>query len=451
MAIRSKLLEGGGVDVTEYGPDCTHLILDRTVYDDPICVAARRDGKVLVTNLWVEHSFDVGMVVDHLSIMYRPMRNLDGIPETKSLMLCLTLDISGKTEMILCSWRGCREASGGTVTDPNKAMVHINSHLSRKEKAKVQKAEKNNKIDTEDENLSLDSTRNSFSQALQVMKKTPITTSRVGGRGVNGGNLLANSSFSIGVMTNDGLSIQCGGNLGSGNFHVLTQLHGNVCYMSSSNGHWHSWLAFFSEVWPPSLVSQSKISLYKLRVVVNYIDDERYLMGFAFFAGANFLLTLVAAFLTVYFAPTTSGPRVLKINAYINGIIGSIGAISTGIDLGKGEPLIYFGNCIASLLGQGGSDNYKLSWHWLRYVNNDMDKRDLITYGSSSGVCAAFHAPVAGVLFALEEVATWWRSALIWRTFFSTVVVLVVQGLHGIFANLVVVDFLGEVDLSCLM
>ncbi|KAM3281510.1 hypothetical protein P3S67_028532 [Capsicum chacoense] len=193
--------------------------------------------------------------------------------------------------------RGCREASGGTVTDPNKAMVHINSHLSRKEKAKVQKAEKNNKIDTEDENLSLDSTRNSFSQALQdrrfgsgsllkkpdrqkcssldlnnvvinichsssphfgVMKKTSITTSQVGtfpsprtphyhhsivgiqkgchciqlligGRGVNGRNLLANSSFSIGVMTNDGLSIQCGGNLGSGNFHVLTQLHGKVC------------------------------------------------------------------------------------------------------------------------------------------------------------------------------------------------------------------------------
>ncbi|PHT47912.1 Chloride channel protein CLC-a [Capsicum baccatum] len=299
MMIRSKLLEGGGVDVTEYGPDCTHLILDRTVYDDPICVATRRDGKVLVTNLWVEHSFDVGMVVDHLS-------NLAG--------------------------RGCREVSGGTVTDPNKAMVHINTHLGRKEKAKVQKAEKNKKIDTEDENLSLDSTRNSFSQALQ------------------------------------------------------------------------------------------------------------------------------AAFLTVYFAPTTSGPRVSKINAYINGvdtpimlgatalfvklrvsklIIGSIGAISTGIDLGKGEPLIYFGSCIASLLGQGGSDNYKLSWHWLRYVNNDMDKRDLITYGSSSGVCAAFHAPVAGVLFALEEVATWWRSALIWRTFFSTVVVLVVQGLHGLFANLV--------------
>lgn len=265
----------------------------------------------------------------------------------------------------------CREASGGTVTDPNKTMVHRNSHLSRKEKAKVQKAEKNSEIETEDENLSLDSARNSFSQALKecqdrrfgsgsllkkpdrrrpasldlnnavintchsssprfgVMKKTPITTSRVGtfpsprtpnyrhssvgvqkgwsservplhsaanrrqvntallpynnGRilpskwedaerwifspvsgdssvktslqqpqrrpksksgplgppgqayysmyspappvfkGGNGGNLLANSPFSTGVMTTDGLSIRCGGNLGSGNFHALAE------------------------------------------------------------------------------------------------------------------------------------------------------------------------------------------------------------------------------------
>ena len=29
-------------------------------------------------------------------------------------------------------------------------------------------------------------------------------------------------------------------------------------------------------------------------------------------------------------------------------------------------------------------------------------------------------------MFALEEVATWWRSALLWRTFFSTAVVVVV-------------------------
>ncbi|XP_047983526.1 chloride channel protein CLC-a-like [Salvia hispanica] len=183
------------------------------------------------------------------------------------------------------------------------------------------------------------------------------------------------------------------------------------------------------------------IAGYKLLAVVNYIDEERYMMGFLVMAGANFFLTLVAALLCVLFAPTAAGPGIPEIKAYLNGvdtpdmfgattlivkIIGSIGAVSAGLDLGKEGPLVHIGSCIASLLGQGGPDNYRVKWRWLRYFNNDRDRRDLITCGSSSGVCAAFRAPVGGVLFALEEVATWWRSALLWRTFFSAAVVVVV-------------------------
>lgn len=183
------------------------------------------------------------------------------------------------------------------------------------------------------------------------------------------------------------------------------------------------------------------IAGYKLLKVIDYINDKRYLMGFVFFAGTNFLLTLLAAVLCVFFAPTAAGPGIPEIKAYLNGvdtpnmfgattlivkIIGSIGAVAAGLDLGKEGPLVHIGSCIASLLGQGGPDNYRIKWRWLRYFNNDRDRRDLITCGSSSGVCAAFRAPVGGVLFSLEEVATWWRSALLWRTFFSTAVVVVV-------------------------
>ena len=105
---------------------------------------------------------------------------------------------------------------------------------------------------------------------------------------------------------------------------------------------------------------------------------------------------------------------------------------------------MHIGTCIASLLGQGGTEKNRLKWRWLRLMNNDRDRRDLITCGASSGVCAAFRAPVGGVLFALEEVATWWRSALLWRTFFSTAVVVVVlrafiefcsTGKCGLFGN----------------
>ncbi|KAK4793522.1 hypothetical protein SAY86_023957 [Trapa natans] len=88
--------------------------------------------------------------------------------------------------------------------------------------------------------------------------------------------------------------------------------------------------------------------------------------------------------------------------------------------------MVHTGACIANLLGQGGSRKYHITWRWLRFFKNDRDRRDLITCGSAAGVAAAFRAPVGGVLFALEEAASWWRSALLWRTFFTTAVVAVV-------------------------
>lgn len=35
-----------------------------------MCVAARDDGKTLVTALWVEHSADIGMAVDVTSVSF---------------------------------------------------------------------------------------------------------------------------------------------------------------------------------------------------------------------------------------------------------------------------------------------------------------------------------------------------------------------------------------------
>ncbi|KAH1136239.1 hypothetical protein GLYMA_10G014100v4 [Glycine max] len=89
--IRFKLANGGGVDVGQYGGSCTHVIVDNVAYDDPVCVAARNDRKTVVTALWVEHSADIGMPVDATSqVMYRPLKDLDGIPGAKDLIMCLT-------------------------------------------------------------------------------------------------------------------------------------------------------------------------------------------------------------------------------------------------------------------------------------------------------------------------------------------------------------------------
>ncbi|MBA0863653.1 hypothetical protein Goshw_024024 [Gossypium schwendimanii] len=192
--------------------------------------------------------------------------------------------------------------------------------------------------------------------------------------------------------------------------------------------------------------------------------DYEYYKAFAAYAGCNLGLATSAAALCAFIAPAAAGSGIPEVKAYLNGvdaysilapstlfvkvnvigivsqylrrflspviyylfIFGSIFGVAAGFVVGKEGPMVHTGSCIASLIGQGGSRKYHLTWRWLRYFKNDRDRRDLITCGAAAGVAAAFRAPVGGVLFALEEAASWWRSALLWRTFFTTAVVAIV-------------------------
>ncbi|CAO2818743.1 unnamed protein product [Amaranthus hypochondriacus] len=90
LQVKSNLTADGGVVVEEYGPDCTHVIVHNLVIDDPVCVAAIKDGKILVTSLWADHSLEAGGPVETDNIMYRPVKELTGIPGANKLVICLT-------------------------------------------------------------------------------------------------------------------------------------------------------------------------------------------------------------------------------------------------------------------------------------------------------------------------------------------------------------------------
>ena len=75
----------------------------------------------------------------------------------------------------------------------------------------------------------------------------------------------------------------------------------------------------------------------------------------------------------------------------IKKIIGGVISIGVGLSLGREGPSIQLG----AAAGQGVSKLFK---------KNKMEEKYLITSGASAGLAAAFNAPLAGIMFSLEEV-----------------------------------------------
>ncbi len=123
------------------------------------------------------------------------------------------------------------------------------------------------------------------------------------------------------------------------------------------------------------------------------------------FAGWGLLLVLIAWILAKFLSvePLISGSGIPQVKAILLGrirmnaqrvlalkFVGGVLGIGVGMSLGREGPSVQLGACV----GQ---------WFSRLRLRPRIEERFLLTAGSGAGLAAAFNAPLAGVIFCLEE------------------------------------------------
>jgi len=108
-------------------------------------------------------------------------------------------------------------------------------------------------------------------------------------------------------------------------------------------------------------------------------------------------------------------PKVFNIFTVAVKFASCVLCVSSGLPVGPEGPMIHMGAAIGAALSQGHSTTLGFTTNIFRRFRNPRDKRDFVTAGVAVGVATAFNAPIGGLLFAFEEVASFWKHSLGWQ------------------------------------
>ncbi|KAM8961123.1 H(+)/Cl(-) exchange transporter 7 isoform 2-T2 [Pelodytes ibericus] len=184
-----------------------------------------------------------------------------------------------------------------------------------------------------------------------------------------------------------------------------------------------------------------KLAGIKYKVIKDNIDKFTEKGGLSFslllWATLNAAFVMVGSLLVAYIEPVAAGSGIPQIKCFLNGVkiphvvrlktlvvkvAGVILSVAGGLAVGKEGPMIHSGAVVAAGISQGRSTSLKKDFKIFEYFRRDTEKRDFVSAGAAAGVSAAFGAPVGGVLFSLEEGASFWNQLLTWRIFFASMI-----------------------------
>eukprot|EP00051_Salpingoeca_urceolata_P010072 m.122720 g.122720 ORF g.122720 m.122720 type:complete len:922 (+) comp16573_c0_seq4:343-3108(+) len=171
----------------------------------------------------------------------------------------------------------------------------------------------------------------------------------------------------------------------------------------------------------------------KYNLVRPLIEEDKWPQAWGVAVAYSVGLVFVSSLSVVFVAPAAASSGVPELIAYLNGVrvphvfdfrtfivklFSCVTAVGSGLPVGPEGPMIHMG----AMIGAGIGSQRGWSARLLKEYRNVKDKRDFVTCGVAAGVAAAFGAPVGGLLFAFEEVASFWSIRLGWMIFFACMV-----------------------------
>eukprot|EP00889_Picochlorum_renovo_P001105 jgi/Picre1/28135/NNA_003541.t1 len=184
--------------------------------------------------------------------------------------------------------------------------------------------------------------------------------------------------------------------------------------------HWDRWLVMACIGIAMGVVGFSLHYLIHFFSFIKYhgnrwlLGHTHVLIGWMFNVSFSLALVYGSTWLVVHVAPEVLRAGVSEVMAYLNGAGSGVWPSS-----GPEGPMVHIGAIMAAGLSQGHSTHLGWDSGLLRRFQNPKDKRDFVTAGAAVGVATAFSAPVGGLLFMFEEVASFWQQSLGWQIFFA--------------------------------
>jgi len=174
------------------------------------------------------------------------------------------------------------------------------------------------------------------------------------------------------------------------------------------------------------------ICLHKFNMVQEALDsgsEWASVEGWLWLSAFVVALAVCASLLTRW-SPESAGSGIPHVKAFLNGnkidgalrpralvakVLGISFSVAIGMPAGREGPMVQAGAILANVVPMSCSALVKRCLGV--DLQNDFDRRNFVSMGAAAGVAAAFHAPIGGILFSLEEVSSFWDPHLTLLTF----------------------------------